>query len=108
VERFVSWGSGGGGHSNDLFGVGDLLAVAEGKGILLLQVCAASGYSVRRRRAEQEARLRVWLAAGGRFEIWAFRAEGRRLEWRTAVARLGQDGAVQFEELGWTGKMRNT
>jgi hypothetical protein len=72
----------------DLFGVGDVLAIRPGE-IVLVQTTSGSNLSARRTKALAEPRLRTWLEAGGKFvlhgwskkgpagkrKLWACRAE---------------------------------
>lgn len=61
----------------DLFGVIDIVALAPDH-ILAIQACAGASHSARREKALAEPRLRLWLAAGGRFEVWSFAKRGAR------------------------------
>lgn len=61
----------------DLFGVIDVVAIA-GDHILGIQATSGANHAARRTKALQEKRLRGWLAAGGRFEIWSYAKRGAR------------------------------
>lgn len=57
----------------DLFGVIDIVAIEPGqRGVLGIQATDASSVSKRVTKAQAEPRLRAWLAAGNRFEVWGF------------------------------------
>lgn len=131
VERWQSFfgkkGPGPSGVRVDLFGVIDLVAIvtvpnnvsmdASVSGetwnvrpttaILGIQACAGSGGSpaARMAKAAAEPRLRAWLAAGGKFEVWAWRktndrTKGARKLWslRRVEAELC-GGAVAWHEV---------
>lgn len=53
---------------SDLLGVADLIAL-DGKDIILVQVTSRSNLSARRRKAERQPKLRLWLEAGGKFTL---------------------------------------
>lgn len=75
----------------DLFGVVDLVVLDGLQGILGVQVTSGSNMAARVTKAKQEPRLRLWLAAGGRFEVWGYRkvgAKGKRKLWDLRVVTL--------------------
>lgn len=61
----------------DLFGCIDIVGAREG-GILGVQACAGASHAARRKKAMDEPRLRVWLEAGGAFEIFSYAKQGAR------------------------------
>jgi len=73
VERFIP-------HTKtrkDLFGVGDVLAIHPREGILLVQCTSGANHAARVKKANAEPRLAVWLAAGGKFQVWSWRLAGK-------------------------------
>lgn len=62
----------------DLFGCIDIVAVREGVGILGVQACAAASHAARMTKAKAEPKLRLWLAAGARFEVWSYGLKGAK------------------------------
>lgn len=52
----------------DLLGIADLIAL-DGKDILLVQVTSRGNILARSKKAKNEVKLRLWMAAGGKFEI---------------------------------------
>lgn len=61
--------------------------------ILGVQACAGSGHAAHRAKLLAEPRMAIWLAAGGRLEIWSWAKRGARGErklWecRVEVLRL--------------------
>lgn len=62
----------------DLFGCIDIVAARDGIGLLAVQACAGASHAARRTKSLAEPRLRVWLMAGGRFEIWSYAKRGAR------------------------------
>lgn len=96
-------------HANirqDLFGCIDVLAVHADHGVLGVQACAGSSAAARAGKAQLEPRLEVFLAAGGRFEVWAWAkrgARGKRKVWSVRRLRAQLDGermpAIAFTEL---------
>lgn len=62
----------------DLFGVIDVVAVKPGVGVLGVQATSGTNHAARRAKALAEPRLRVWLASGGRFEVWSWEKQGAR------------------------------
>lgn len=70
----------------DLFGCIDIVAVFPGFGVLGVQATSGEGgnHAARRAKSIAEPRLRKWLEAGGRFEVWSYRkagASGERKLW---------------------------
>lgn len=61
----------------DLFGVIDILGIREGIGILGVQACSRTDHARRRDKCLAEPKLRKWLEAGGRFEIWSWSLMGK-------------------------------
>lgn len=69
----------------DLFGCIDMI-VLDGQpgGPLGVQVCAGASHAARRTKAMAEPRLRAWMQAPARFEVWSFSkkgAAGKRKLW---------------------------
>lgn len=71
----------------DLFGCIDVLAIVPAEEecpllglprIIGIQACAGSSHAARRTKALAEPRLRAWLAAGARFEVWSWSKRGGR------------------------------
>ena len=65
--------------TRDLFNCIDIVALGEGT-IIGLQVTGgqSGNHAARRAKAIAEPRLRKWLEAGGRFEVWSFALRGAR------------------------------
>ncbi|HEV3144838.1 MAG TPA: hypothetical protein VGZ47_13190 [Gemmataceae bacterium] len=65
----------------DLFGILDIVAIGRGEnGVLWIQATTAPNLSARRRKAQAAPALRTWLAAGNRFELWAWSQRNDRWE----------------------------
>lgn len=62
----------------DLFGVIDIVACRDGVGVIGIQACAGGSHAARRKKSMAEPRLAVWLASGGRFELWSWAKQGAR------------------------------
>ena len=73
--------------SVDLFGCIDIV-VAMPDGIVGIQACAGSSHAARRAKALAEPRLRAWLGAGARFEVWSFAKRGKRGKRKTWALRV--------------------
>jgi hypothetical protein len=56
----------------DAFGFGDILAVSPSRGILMVQATGGGNGSTRAIKIRQEPRHAIWLAAGGRIQVWDF------------------------------------
>jgi len=56
----------------DCFGFGDILAVSPTRGILMIQATGGGNGSTRAIKIRQEPRHAIWLAAGGRIQVWDF------------------------------------
>lgn len=99
VERFNSH-AGKHGVRVDLFGVIDIIALIEADGydrIFGIQCTAGSGSS-RMRKAEQEPRLKRWLASGGVFEVWGWRK--LKAGWRVKRRRAEMTGGeIEWHEV---------
>jgi hypothetical protein len=75
VERFNVYAK----VRQDLFGVIDLVVLdGQGGGPLGVQVCAGASHAARRDKALAEPRLREWLSAPARFEVWSYSKRGER------------------------------
>jgi hypothetical protein len=106
VEHWNAWAR----RRVDLFGIGDILAMREGIGLLLIQTTSGDNHAKRRTKAMAEPRLLTWLKCGGRFEIfsWAKRRSTdilvngkrtRRKDWKLWRQELVlQDGAIVARE----------
>lgn len=82
------------GKTNDLFGCIDIVAAREGVGVLGIQACAGASHAARRTKSLAEPRLRAWLEAGARFEIWSWAkrgARGKRKLWELRREELTVD-----------------
>lgn len=62
----------------DLFGIIDIIAIHPGAGIFGIQATSGSNHSARRVKSMDEPNLRLWLEAGGRFEVWSWAKKGPR------------------------------
>src|SRR4051794_2353315 len=81
VERYLAFAR----VRQDLFGIGDVLAIREGEPPLLVQVTSTSNLAARVKKALASPLLRVWLSTGCRFECWGWAkkgAEGKRKTWQ--------------------------
>lgn len=82
----------------DLFGCIDILALDGAKGCLGIQVTSGSGHSARVKKSLAEPRIKAWVAAGNRFEVWSYAKRGpvgKRKVWTLRVQRLELD---EFED----------
>ena len=89
----------------DLFGFADIIAIRPGE-VLAVQACSGGGNSKRgsdhgthrakilahdpERKVQIYDRLRNWLEAGAKFEIWSWRKKDGR--WNHKRERIGPDG----------------
>lgn len=71
----------------DLFGCIDLLALDGLPGSLGIQATSGSNHSSRIKKAADEPRLRPWLEAGNRFEVWSWGKRGAHGSRKTWVLR---------------------
>lgn len=77
----------------DLFGVIDLVAIADGR-IMGIQACAGSSHSARVAKILAEPRALEWLRAGAKLEVWSFSkrgARGKAKRWALRVDELTQE-----------------
>lgn len=65
-----------GGVNVDLWGFADYLACKPGEGIVLIQTTDITSASKREKKARSKPELWVWLAAGGRFQVHAWKQPG--------------------------------
>lgn len=79
----------------DLFSVIDIIAVTD-FGILGIQATSGTNHAARRTKALAEPRLRLWLEAGGRFEIWSWAKQGARGKRKTWTLRTEAIVAADF------------
>lgn len=88
----------------DLFGCIDLILLeAPGTGVVGVQVTSGSGHSTRVRKSLEEPRVRQWLAAPARFEVWSFAkrgAAGKRKLWTLRAQAIElRDGLLQVVDI---------
>lgn len=76
VERYNSYSR----HSNDAFGFGDILAIDDDPGALLIQLTTKHNMRARIKKILGECRdeARRWLEAGNRIEVWGWAKQGPR------------------------------
>jgi hypothetical protein len=75
----------------DVFGFGDILAMSPSRGIMLVQATGGGNGSTRAIKIRQEPRHAIWLASGGRIQVWDFvkRANQKERECRiTEITKL--------------------
>jgi hypothetical protein len=86
VERFIGWGQFG--TRKDYLGFADLIACKPGVGILAVSCCGTRSFAPHLAKHRTSPELRVWLASGGRFQIWGWDkkgAAGARKLWTARV-----------------------
>lgn len=91
----------------DFLGCIDILALDGLPGSLGIQACAGGDASTRAKKAAAEPLLRAWLAAGNRFQVWAWRevwvdtgAKTKAKRWRPRIVCLVLvDGEIVDMEL---------
>lgn len=84
----------------DLFGVIDIVAMMPIDGVprIVGIQATASDWQARKQKAEEEPRLRDWLAAGGVFEVWGWRKIKNR--WRPWIDRAEMtEGVIEWKEI---------
>ena len=63
----------------DLFGCIDLIVIDDlEQGPLAVQATSGTGHAARRKKSIAEPRLKLWLEAPARFEIWSWSKRGPR------------------------------
>lgn len=95
VERWNSWAQ----KRIDLFGIGDVLAMREGIGLLMIQTTSGDHHANRRMKALAESRLLTWLRCGGRFEIWSFSKKRSTDILKTGKRTRRKDWELRREEI---------
>lgn len=82
----------------DFLNVIDILALDGLPGSLGIQACAGGDASTRAKKAAAEPLLRAWLAAGNRFQVWAWREvwvptgpKTKAQRWRPRIVALYLD-----------------
>lgn len=99
VEHFNPWVQ----IRQDLFGIGDIVAVhVEHPGVLMVQCTSASNMSSRVKKILAAPVTPTWIAAGNRLEVWGWSkkgARGKRKLWAlTMVPITEMDMAQRFDE----------
>ena len=85
--------------TQDFLGGIDILAISE-RVILGVQATTDSNMSSHITKAANEPRLRVWLKAGGQFQIWAWGKHGKR--GKRKIWTLSKRGMYLCgENIGW-------
>lgn len=72
----------------DLWGIGDIIVMDGAPGSLLIQATSGSNHSSRVQKALAEPKLKLWLEAGNRFQVWSWKKVKGRWELRTQAIRL--------------------
>lgn len=80
----------------DLFGIIDLIAISPIAGIVGIQACAGASHAARRAKSIAEPRLRTWLQAGGKFEVFSWSKTGARGKRKTWTPRCE---SIRYEDL---------
>lgn len=62
----------------DLFGFIDLVLIREGSGIIAVQTTSGANHAARVSKIRASDEAGVWLAAGGRIEVWSWSKCGER------------------------------
>jgi hypothetical protein len=98
VERRIQAGPGRPfGHSTDLFGIIDIIAldVAHARGIIGVQVFGQTGWTAHARTIceEREEETRDWLLCGGQLQLWGWRKVkvkrgGKAVVWRPRIGNV--------------------
>ena len=84
VEGANAWA----GRTKDLWGFGDYLCCRKGE-IILVQVTTVAHAAEREHKARKCPELAAWLAAGGRFQIHAWRQRGGKgSKWEVEVREV--------------------
>ncbi len=84
VETSNAWG----GVTNDMWKIADYLAVRD-RVILLVQTTTASNAAAREKKARNAPELGVWLAAGGKFQVHAWKQpSGPGTRWEMQVREM--------------------
>lgn len=87
VERFNSFTK----RRTDLIGCVDILAFCPEMGFLGVQACAGASHAARAAKVRAEPRAALWLAAGGRLEVWSWTKAGKagkRKLWKARVEEI--------------------
>jgi hypothetical protein len=87
VERWLPWAN----VRRDFLQCIDILAIRRGEpGVLGVQATSGSNLSARLAKAKGKPGLRVWLAAGNRFECWGWQRRNGR--WTVRLVEVkGED-----------------
>jgi hypothetical protein len=99
---------GGRTFKRDLFGIIDLIAIVPadleckllGNGFIVgIQTTSGSNnHALRRHKALAQPRLKQWIDAGGRFEVWSWSKQGPRGKRKTWQLRIERITAEMFEQ----------
>lgn len=95
----------------DLYGCIDILALAdphlfipyggtpaERWDLIGIQVTSASNHAARRAKALAEPRIKHWLQAGCRFEVWSYGRKGAKGKRKLWTLRIEQLNLTDFDE----------
>lgn len=83
VERFCIYSK----RRIDLFGFIDIVAMHAGVGLLGIQATSDSNHAARVTKIKASPLFPVWLAAGGRVEVWSYGLRGDRGSRKTWTLR---------------------
>jgi hypothetical protein len=76
--------------TRDLFGFADIVAISPSRGFLAVQATGGGNGPARVRKIKAEPRAAIWLATGGRIQVWDWRktkASASRLPHVTEVTK---------------------
>lgn len=83
----------------DAFNFGDILCVSATRGIMLVQVTGGGHHADRIAKIKAEARAGIWLAAGGRIQVWSFDKQAGSKERKLRITNIVKEIADEKESL---------
>ncbi len=84
----------------DAYGYGDLLACSPSRGIMLVQATggdSSSNFHARIAKIKAEPRHAIWLASGGRIQVWSWQKKaGQKERWPNVMEIRKEPSVVDF------------
>lgn len=92
----------------DMFGCIDVVVLVPARdicdglrwkpGILGIQATSGDNHAARRHKIADEPRMKLWLEAGGRLQIWSWAKQGARGKRKTWTLREEEITSAMFEQ----------
>jgi len=77
--------------TRDLFGFADILAMSPSRGFVAVQATGGGNGPARIAKIKAEPRAAIWLACGGRIQVWDWRKRAGMKQREACVFEIGKE-----------------